>query len=91
MSKSGMLSSRSERILGTSRRGVSDRVDSMLRSKIKVSWRHMNAEFRKVARGRQGIIDLRQLNLVLSKFGIQLSHDDLLTTFNEFDTQRRGQ
>ena len=51
----------------------------------------MNAEFRKVARGRQGIIDLRQLNLVLSKFGIQLSHDDLLTTFNEFDTQRRGQ
>ena len=37
MSKSGMLSSRSERILGTSRRGVSDRVDSMLRSKIKVS------------------------------------------------------
>ena len=74
MSKSGMLSSRSERIWNITK-GVSDRVDSMLRSKNQ-SVLAMNAEFRKVVRGRQGIIDLRQLNLVLSKFGIQ-HHDDL--------------
>ena len=87
----GLLTSRSEQILRTSRRGLSDRVESMLREKIKRSWRRMNVEFRKLGFGRHGMIDLRQLNQVLSKFGIQLSHDDLVLSFNEFDVQGRGQ
>lgn len=87
----GLLTSRSEQILRTSRRGLSDRVESMLHEKIKRSWRRMNVEFRKLGFGRHGMIDVRQLNQVLSKFGIQLSHDDLVLSFNEFDVQGRGQ
>ena len=90
-SGSRLLTSRSEQILRTSRRGLSDRVESILREKIKRSWRRMNVEFRKIGLGRQGMIDVRQLNQILSKFGIQLSHDDLVLSFNEFDEHGCGQ
>ena len=87
----GLFSLSSHQLLKTSRINLSDRVEKLLKDKIKACWRRMNSEFRKVALGKQGFIDARQLNAVLSKFGIQLSHDDLMRSFSMFDTQGSGQ
>ena len=89
----GSMSSRSQQLLRTARMpgaGNSERVESMLRDNIKRSWRRMNVMFRKISTGRRGMVDMRQLNAVLSKFGVQLSHDDLVTAFSEFDKGKRG-
>ena len=89
----GNMSSRSQQLLLTARRpgaGNSERVESMLRDNIKRSWRRMNVMLRKNSTGRRGMVDMRQLNAVLSKFGVQLSHDDLVTAFSEFDEGKCG-
>ena len=101
--RSGMSSSRSSRSMLRTRQGKMQRaskVDNQLKEKIKRTWRRMNECFRKecvahaaVDRSRSrrgGMVDMRQLNAVLSKFGIQLAHDDLIEIFSKFDNNRSG-
>jgi hypothetical protein len=90
----GMASSRSQKRLLHTRQGNPNmkRMESILKTKIKRSWRRMNEVFRKESKEsrRNGKVDVRQLNSVLSKFGVQLAHDDLLALFSKFDEKSIG-
>jgi hypothetical protein len=89
-----MTSARSQNKLASSRQknDNNDRIESILKSKINRTWKRMNVAFRKESKEsrKSGKVDVRQLNSVLSKFGIQLAHDDLLFLFSKFDKQNIG-
>ena len=86
-------SNRSSRSMLRTRQGNNiERVELILREKIKRTWRRMNDYFRKecTSARRGGMVDMRQFKNVLSKFGIQLAHDDLVTIFIKFDNNNEG-